>query len=273
MLLSAARYIFDKNIIDKRDPVWALLTTSVLADTIDSRLENLLERPAMPAYARSHIVPLDEVGVYHCMAQCVRRAFLCGVDPLTNHRLRLSQGMDPRTTRAPCIGFRDRYLRCRSSSTSICHFSIGPVDSFGRRVKGRSRLSSRPFWSDWESSTTAGSRQCGNSVAGSRKPSADPMRWRPSLLAGARPGSRAATPLPWPFDSRPLGHPSEPDRRVISTHCIVRQHRASPRWSRRETLRGPRSEPALVRSSGAHSPRSETIMVTDAYDRKSGSLG
>ena len=39
----------------------------------------------MPAYARSHIVPPDEVGVYHCMARCVRRAFLCGVDPLTNH--------------------------------------------------------------------------------------------------------------------------------------------------------------------------------------------
>jgi hypothetical protein len=121
-------------------------------------------------------------------------------------RLRLSQGMDPRTTRAACIGFRDRYLRCRSSSTSICHFSIGPVDSFGRRVNGRSRLSSRPFWSDWESSATAGSRQCGNSVAGSRQPSADPMRWRPSPHAGARPGSKAATPLPWPFDSRPLGH-------------------------------------------------------------------
>jgi hypothetical protein len=85
MLLSAARYIFDKNIVDKRDPVWALLTISVLADTIDSRLENSLERPAMPAYARSHIVPPDEVGVYHCMARCVRRAFLCGVDPLTNH--------------------------------------------------------------------------------------------------------------------------------------------------------------------------------------------
>jgi hypothetical protein len=85
MLLSAARYIFDRNNVDKRDPVWVLLTTSVLADTIDSRLENLLERPAMPAYARSHIVPPDEVGVYHCMARCVRRAFLCGVDPLTNH--------------------------------------------------------------------------------------------------------------------------------------------------------------------------------------------
>ena len=37
----------------------------------------------MPAYARSHIVPPDEVGVYHCIARCVRRAFLCGVDPLT----------------------------------------------------------------------------------------------------------------------------------------------------------------------------------------------
>jgi hypothetical protein len=85
MLLSAARTIFDKNIVDKRDPVWVPLTTSVLADTIDSRLENLLEGPAMPAYARSHIVPPDEVGVYHCMARCVRRAFLCGVDPLTNH--------------------------------------------------------------------------------------------------------------------------------------------------------------------------------------------
>jgi hypothetical protein len=39
----------------------------------------------MPAYARSHIVPPDEIGVYHCVARCVRRAFLCGVDPLTNH--------------------------------------------------------------------------------------------------------------------------------------------------------------------------------------------
>ena len=85
MLLSAARYIFDKNIVDKRDPVWVLLTTSAVVDTIASRAENSLERPAMPAYARSRIVPPDEVGVYHCMARCVRRAFLCGVDPLTKH--------------------------------------------------------------------------------------------------------------------------------------------------------------------------------------------
>jgi hypothetical protein len=85
MLLSPARNIFDKNIIDRRDPVSIRSTTSVLADTIASHLENSLERPAMPAYARSQIVPPDEVGVYHCIARCVRRAFLCGVDPLTKH--------------------------------------------------------------------------------------------------------------------------------------------------------------------------------------------
>lgn len=37
----------------------------------------------MPSYARSQIVVEDEVGVYHCIAQCVRRAFLCGVDQYT----------------------------------------------------------------------------------------------------------------------------------------------------------------------------------------------
>ncbi len=37
----------------------------------------------MPTYARGQIVVEDQVGVYHCIARCVRRAFLGGVDPYT----------------------------------------------------------------------------------------------------------------------------------------------------------------------------------------------
>jgi len=44
----------------------------------------------MPSCPRSEIVPECEVGVYHVWTRCVRRAFLCGTDPLTgndyNHR-------------------------------------------------------------------------------------------------------------------------------------------------------------------------------------------
>ena len=37
----------------------------------------------MPTYARRQIVVEDTVGVYHCIARCVRRALLCGIDPYT----------------------------------------------------------------------------------------------------------------------------------------------------------------------------------------------
>jgi len=35
----------------------------------------------MPSCARREIVAEGEVGVYHCIARCVRRAWLCGRDP------------------------------------------------------------------------------------------------------------------------------------------------------------------------------------------------
>ena len=33
--------------------------------------------------ARSLLVPANAHGVYHCVSRCVRRAWLCGQDPLT----------------------------------------------------------------------------------------------------------------------------------------------------------------------------------------------
>lgn len=37
----------------------------------------------MAASSRREVVRPEEVGVYHCWSRCVRRAFLCGLDPLT----------------------------------------------------------------------------------------------------------------------------------------------------------------------------------------------
>jgi len=37
----------------------------------------------MPAFARKEIVAQGAVGFYHCIFRCVRRAFLCGEDPVS----------------------------------------------------------------------------------------------------------------------------------------------------------------------------------------------
>jgi REP element-mobilizing transposase RayT len=37
----------------------------------------------MPACPRNQIIAANEVGIYHCYNRCVRRAFLCGFDPVT----------------------------------------------------------------------------------------------------------------------------------------------------------------------------------------------
>lgn len=37
----------------------------------------------MPSYARKEIVADGELGIYHCVNRCVRRAWLCGKDPVS----------------------------------------------------------------------------------------------------------------------------------------------------------------------------------------------
>ena len=41
----------------------------------------------MPQFARKDIVIEGEVGIYHCVSRCVRRAFLCGEDPVSGRDL------------------------------------------------------------------------------------------------------------------------------------------------------------------------------------------
>jgi hypothetical protein len=66
----------------------------MLPAVVSSKLLPVLSprEAAMPAYARREIVREGEVGVYHCMARCVRRAFLCGQDALTGRSFEHRKG-------------------------------------------------------------------------------------------------------------------------------------------------------------------------------------
>jgi hypothetical protein len=43
------------------------------------------EHPSMARRNRAEVVVADEVGVYHCVQRVVRRAILCGFDPLSGN--------------------------------------------------------------------------------------------------------------------------------------------------------------------------------------------
>ncbi len=43
------------------------------------------EHSSMARRNRAEVVVADEVGVYHCVQRVVRRAFLCGIDPLSGN--------------------------------------------------------------------------------------------------------------------------------------------------------------------------------------------
>ena len=117
----------------------------------------------MPAYARSQIVPPDEVGVYHCIARCVHRAFLCGFDPLTKHDY---------DHRKEWIRERLDYIR-PSDTVADPVRQVLVASGLDRPTAscGESRGDPGPTRADsgapWESSAIAGWRQCGISADGS----------------------------------------------------------------------------------------------------------
>src|SRR5271157_5592632 len=50
-----------------------------------------VERSSMARRNRAEVVVADEVGVYHCVQRVVRRAFLCGADPLSGNSYDLAE--------------------------------------------------------------------------------------------------------------------------------------------------------------------------------------
>ena len=70
----------------------------------------------MPQFARKDIVIEGEVGIYHCITRCVRRALLCGDDPLTGRDFSHRKGW-----------IRDRLkLLLNSFAIELCSYAVLP---------------------------------------------------------------------------------------------------------------------------------------------------
>ena len=69
-------------------PTLVHLTIMTLAGSTSDRAKASradVEHPIMARRNRAEVVVADEIGVYHCVQRVVRRAFLCGVDPLSGN--------------------------------------------------------------------------------------------------------------------------------------------------------------------------------------------
>ena len=69
-------------------PTLVHLTIMTLAGSTSDRAKASradVEHPIMARRNRAEVVVAEEIGVYHCVQRVVRRAFLCGVDPLSGN--------------------------------------------------------------------------------------------------------------------------------------------------------------------------------------------
>ena len=162
----------------------------------------------MPTYARGQIVLEDEVGVYHCIARCVRRAFLCGVDPYTgqdySHRKewildRMRELRDEKIARAANHedGSSGRFWAGRFKSVALLdeaailacgvYVDLNPI---------RAGIATTPGWKRCVASVDCSSRRRADRARSS-------MPRRAARAAGSRARRRLEPPLCRPLARRP----------------------------------------------------------------------
>ncbi len=101
----------------------------------------------MVAFSRNQIVSRDEVSLYHCWARCVRRARLCGRDPLSgkdySHRRRWIHDLAKTPETSECTSAADRnWDRQQPRAGGRSHPRSGwltPIPITGDRYPGAAR--------------------------------------------------------------------------------------------------------------------------------------
>ena len=162
---------------------------------------------AMPSHARKEIVADGEVGVYHCVNRCVRRALALWSISRYWEELRAPQGLDTRPARRAGCLFRRRCVRFFGY--------VKPL--FGREDTGAKNFSmTQPFWRAVSPGTFGGPRRILGRLCAELRPLV-PSRRGPCDALGRRSGPSGPTmvsrrePLPASVRVTPPGHTKRND--------------------------------------------------------------